>query len=97
MPRFRPVFIASAFFTLTALVMWGLAIDWSADHECTTAMPLDRAGATAATVLAGVWWATLVLLRADRGRTVLIRTLAGAVQAQEPPAEAVPLRVVSSR
>lgn len=96
MKQFRSILIASISFSVIAVFMWGLAIGWSATHECATAMPLDRAGAVAASVLAGVWWALLLLLRAERDRVILLRTLAGAVQ-DRATGEQRALRAVSSR
>lgn len=76
MRQFRSITITSISFTAIAAVMWVLAIAWGAAHVYMTALPLDRSGAIAATGLAGIWWGVLMLLRADRDKSILIRTLA---------------------
>lgn len=94
MAQFRPILIAviaSVSFTAVAVVLWGLAIAWAAERLAPAAAPLDRAGAVAVTVLAGLGWAVAAVLRwavrelraaerelraAERDRSALIRTLA---------------------
>lgn len=102
MEQFRPIMIASILFTAIAAVMWGLAIVWSDNHRCVTAMPLDRSGAIAVSVLAGIWWGVLVLARRDdrrnrqldgeyrRREAVLIKTV-GRITGIPTPTKPLPI------
>lgn len=92
MAQFRPILIAliaSISFTAVAVVLWGLAIAWAAECLSPAAAPLDRSGAVAVTVLAGLGWTVAAVLRwavkelraAERDRSALIRTLAAVAPA----------------
>jgi hypothetical protein len=96
--QFRPILIAliaSISFTAVAVILWGLAIAWAAECLTPAAAPLDRSAAVAVTVLAGLGWALVAVLRwavkelraAERDRAALIRTLAAVA-----PASAATLR-----
>lgn len=85
MSEFRRMLCVSIIVTAVAAAMWGLAVDWSVRHDERTAMPLDRAGATAAIVLAGICWVQLWRAVHDRDRSVLIRTLSRTVPMRRIP------------
>lgn len=65
--------------------MWGIAIAGTWAGWNPRAMPVDRAGAATAAVLAAVFWNARSRMIADRDREALIKTLADAVPAQQEP------------
>lgn len=99
--RYRGVLAVSIGFTVIAAVTWGLAGYWTDAHRCVTAMPMVRAVATVAAILAGVWWPLWAVLKLNHDKSVLIKTLAGAVPVQREArrvlAQTKPLRAHRAR
>lgn len=52
----RPMHVMSIGFTITAAAMWAVAVELTITRRDMLPMSLDRAGAVAATVLAGLCW-----------------------------------------
>jgi len=84
----RPMLAISTGFTITAAALWAVAVELTITRRDMMPMSLDRAGAVAATVLAGLCWLEVRRERRDEEK----RRLAAEYERRE---EAL-IRVVNS-
>jgi hypothetical protein len=88
MPQFRLILIASIFFTVTAVVMWGVTIAGIWDCINLRAMMVELGGASAASAIAAMCW--LFRWHDNEERRLLIRCL-GAMYQMIPECDRPPL------